>query len=44
MFDAKLIVEILSQVDEAIDIVRKRFEVIQSANDFLNTPEIKQNT
>jgi uncharacterized protein with HEPN domain len=39
MFDAELITEILTQIDEAIGIVRTRFAVIRSADDFLSTPE-----
>jgi uncharacterized protein with HEPN domain len=39
MFDAELTSEILSQIDEAIGIVRTRFSVIHSIDDFLNTPE-----
>lgn len=39
MFDAELIIEILLQIDGAIDVVRTRFSVIHSVDDFLNTPE-----
>ena len=39
MFDTELITEILSQVDQAIEVVRQRFSVIKSADDFLATPE-----
>jgi hypothetical protein len=39
MFDAELIIEILSQIDGAIGIVRTRFSVIHSTDDFLNTSE-----
>lgn len=39
MFDAELIIEILVQIDGAIDVVRTRFSVIHSVDDFLNTPE-----
>lgn len=39
MFDAELIIEILSQIDDAIEIVQTRFSVIHSTDDFLNTPE-----
>jgi len=39
MFDDELVIEILIQIDEAIEIVRSRFSVIDSVGDFLNTPE-----
>jgi uncharacterized protein with HEPN domain len=39
MFDAELSIEILSQIEGAIGIVRTRFSVIRSVDDFLNTPE-----
>lgn len=39
MFDTELIIEILSQVDQAIEVVRQRFSVIKSADAFLTTPE-----
>ncbi len=39
MFDAELIAEILLQIDQAIEVVRNRFSVIESADDFLATPE-----
>lgn len=39
MFDAELIVEILTQVEQAIEVVRQRFSPINSADDFLDSPE-----
>ena len=39
MFDTELTSEILSQIEGAISIVRTRFSVIHSMNDFLDTPE-----
>ncbi|MES9901293.1 MAG: HepT-like ribonuclease domain-containing protein [Sedimenticola sp.] len=39
MLDAELIAEILSQIENAISIVRRRFSIIHSTDDFLNTPE-----
>ena len=36
MFDTELTSEILSQIEGAISIVRTRFSVIQSMNDFLD--------
>lgn len=39
MFDSELVVEILRQIDGAIDIARTRFLPVQSIDDFLNTPE-----
>jgi len=38
MFDAELIIEILSQIDSAIEIVRTRFSVIHDTDDFLLNP------
>ena len=37
MFNTELTTEILQQVDSAIEIIRKRFSVINSVNDFLAT-------
>ncbi len=34
MFDAELLTEILQQIDLAIEIVRTRFSVINSSDDF----------
>ncbi len=39
MFDQELVIEILSQIDDAIEVVRTRFSVIHSSDDFLSTPE-----
>ena len=39
MFDTELIVEILTQIGDAIGTVRTRFAPIRSVNDFLDTPE-----
>jgi len=39
MFDQELVIEILSQIDDAIEVVRTRFSVIHSIDDFLSTPE-----
>ncbi len=39
MFDASLTIEILQQIDHALDIVRMRFSVIKSSDDFLASAE-----
>ncbi len=39
MFDTELLTEILIQIDHAIEVVSIRFSVIDSADDFLETPE-----
>jgi uncharacterized protein with HEPN domain len=39
MFDRELVIEILSQIDDAIEVVRSRFSIIHSSDDFLATPE-----
>lgn len=39
MFDAELLTEILTQIDHAIEVVSVRFSVIDSSDDFLETPE-----
>ncbi|MDF7822796.1 DUF86 domain-containing protein [Pontiellaceae bacterium B12227] len=39
MFDTELTTEILMQIDQAIEVVRIRFSVIASPDDFLATPE-----
>jgi len=39
MFEKELILEILQQIDAAIDLVSFRFIPIHSADDFLETPE-----
>lgn len=43
MFDRELIAEILSQIDNAIEIVLTRFAPVGSINDFLDTPEGLEN-
>ena len=39
MFDLELTVEILQQVEQAISVVKDRFSVVHSVDDFLETPE-----
>ena len=39
MYDMELIIDILSQISDAIDKVLYRFSVIKSASDFTDTPE-----
>ncbi|GBE02164.1 hypothetical protein BMS3Abin08_01606 [bacterium BMS3Abin08] len=39
MYDRELVVDILHQIDNAIDKILYRFSVIKSANDFTDTPE-----
>lgn len=39
MFDAPLTIEILQQIDQAIEVVRSRFSVIDSIDAFLESPE-----
>ena len=39
MFDADLTAEILRQIDNAIEIVRTRFSVINSVDDFLESAD-----
>ena len=39
MFDLELTVEILQQVEQAISVVKDRFSVVHSVDDFLETAE-----
>lgn len=39
MFDVDLTIEILQQIDQAIEVVRSRFSIIHSADDFLESSE-----
>lgn len=39
MYDKSLVVEILTQIENAIRITKKRFEVVDSVAYFTDTPE-----
>lgn len=39
MYDKSLVIEILTQIENAIKITLKRFEVVSSASYFTDTPE-----
>jgi len=39
MYDRELVIDILHQIDNAIDKVSYRFAVIESVNDFTDTPQ-----
>jgi len=39
MFDAELVAEILLQIDQAIEVVRTRFSVVGSVDDFLDSAD-----
>lgn len=42
MYDRLLVIEILHQIDDAIDTILKRFEPIKSVSDFTDTPYGKE--
>ena len=38
MYDKSLVQSILKQIDDALETIKKRTEIIQSVNDFTDTP------
>ena len=39
MYDKELAKEILQQIHHAVELILKRFDSIETVNDFTNTPE-----